>query len=138
MIEIIAVLILFGIVAAAVVSRGITSDEVRLQTDVDTLKGHLRFAQYRAMNDLPGTRWGIRLGGASYTLVRVDNSGTTTPVPLPGESSVTRSFESGTVASVVGNNPVLFDEWGNPGATPSTVRLGAKTILVTAGTGFIP
>ncbi len=141
MIEAIAVLVILVIVSAVVLSRGMTTDEVNLQAELGTLKGHLRFAQYRAMNDLPTTRWGISLAGSSYTLVRVDAGGMTSPLSLPGESSAVHSFApiSATPATV------LFNDWGEPGTTyaggPSaadiTLAFGGKTITVTADTGFI-
>jgi MSHA pilin protein MshC len=132
--EIIAVLVILAVVSAVVVSRGMGTETAKLQAEVDTLKGNLRYAQYRAMNDLPATQWGINLGGSSYTLVRVDTSGTTSPLNLPGTSSATHNFTpiSATPATV------LFDDWGNPGNTSITLAFGGKTITVTANTGFIP
>lgn len=131
LIEMIAVLVILAIVSAVVISRGIATDEVKLQTELDTLKGHLRFAQYRAMNDLPAIQWGISLGGSSYTLVRVDAAGTTSPLNLPGESSATHNFApiSATAAAV------LFNDWGSP--NNSSLAFGGKTITITANTGFI-
>ena len=131
MIEIIAVLIILGIIAAVVVSRGMSTGDVNLQTEINTLKGHLRFAQSRAMNDLQGTKWGISLARNSYTLIRVDTSGTTSPLSLPGESSATHSFApiSATTATV------LFDDWGSPDINALT--FGGKTITITPNTGFI-
>jgi prepilin-type N-terminal cleavage/methylation domain-containing protein len=133
--EIIAVLLILAVVSALVISRGMATDQVKLQAEVDTLKGHLRFAQSRAMNDLPGTQWGISLAGSSYTLVRVDASGTTSPLNLPGTSSTTHNFApiSATPATV------LFDDWGRPpGNTSITLAFGGKTITITTNTGFIP
>jgi prepilin-type N-terminal cleavage/methylation domain-containing protein len=140
MIEIIAVLVVLSIVTAMVISRGIATEEVKWQAEMDTMKGHLRFAQYRAMNDLPGIKWGINVAGASYTLVRMDTSDNTTtnPLYLPGESSATHTFAGGVTATVTGNNPILFDEWGSQGIMAETVSLGSKNITITASTGFIP
>lgn len=139
MIEIIAVLIVLSIITAVIISRGMTSDEVKLQAEFNTMKGHLRFAQSRAMNELPGIRWGINVAGASYTLVRFETSTNTAtnPMYLPGESSATHYFTSGITASVTGSNPVLFDEWGSPGTAVTSVSVGNKVINVTPNTGFI-
>lgn len=138
LIEAIAVLIILGIVSALAISRGMATDEVQLQSEVDTLKGHLRFAQYKALNDLPGVKWGINVAGSSYTLVRVDSSGTTQPLSLAGESSYTHNFAGSITAAVTGSNPILFDEWGSPGTSAITVNMGSKTINITPYTGFIP
>lgn len=138
LIEIIAVLIILGIIAAVVISRGAVSEEIKAQADVDTLKGRLRFAQTLAMNDLPGGKCGIQVGSSSYTLVKIEPTGETTSMPLPGESSATYRFTSAATASVTGSNPILFDDWGDPGSTATTISLGGKTVTVTANTGFIP
>jgi len=138
LIEIIAVLIIIAIISAVVISRGTATEEAKLRAEVDTLKAHLRYAQYLAMDDLPGTQWGISIGGSSYTLVKVDTSGTTNPYNLPGESSATHSFASGVTAVTTGSNPILFDEWGSPGTTSSSITIGGQSITITATTGFIP
>lgn len=144
LIEVISILIIVGIVAAMVISRGMSTNVVKLQSEVDVMKGHLRFAQYRAMNDIAAnvdTKWGINVAGNTYTLVKVDTSSTTSPLNLPGESSAnpqSHTFANGVTASVTGDNPILFNEWGSPGANATTVTVGGKTINITANTGFIP
>lgn len=138
LIEAVAVLIIFGIISAIAISRTMSTDEVQLISEMNTLKGHLRFAQYKALNDLSGTKWGINVAGSSYTLVKVDSSGTTNPLILPGETSYTHNFGGGVTASVsTGTNPVLFDEWGNPGEA-KIVTMGTQTINIENETGFIP
>jgi prepilin-type N-terminal cleavage/methylation domain-containing protein len=139
LIEIIAVLVILAIISAVVISRGTGTDAASLQAEVDTLKGHLRYAQYLAMNDIPPVKWGIQVGGTSYTLIKVDTAGTTSPFSLPGESSTHDfKFSSGTTVTVTGNNPILFDEWGSPGTTSSSITIGGQAITITANTGFIP
>jgi MSHA pilin protein MshC len=138
LIEAIAVLIILGIVSAMAISRGMATDEVQLQSEVNTFKGHLRFAQYKALNDLPGVKWGINVAGSSYDLVKYDPGSNTTHASLPGETSVTHTFAGGITATVTGSNPILFDEWGSPGTTAITVNVGSKTINITPYTGFIP
>lgn len=139
LIEIIAVLVILGILAAVALSRGVAVDDAKAKAEADTLKGHLRFAQYRAMNDLYGVKWGISIGGSNYTLVKyVNNAQATHTVILPGESSATHSMAGGVTASVAGNNPVLFDEWGSPGTTATSISVNGKTISITANTGMIP
>jgi MSHA pilin protein MshC len=144
MIEIIAVLVIIGIISVVVMSRGSATDEAKLQAEVDTLKGHLRYAQYTAMNDIPPTKWGIQISGQSYTLVRnLTGNGATfdSPHNLPGESSATHSFAAPLTATAIN---VLFDEWGSPYnaatklLTDATVTISSESITITAGTGFIP
>lgn len=134
LIEVVSVLTVLAILGAVFISRGMVSNEFKVHAEVDTLKSHLRFAQYRAMNDLPLTQWGISIGGSSYTLIRVDANGTTSPLNLPGESSATHSFSPISADA----DTVLFDSWGSPGNGPVTLTLGGETITITANTGFIP
>ena len=138
MIEVIAVLVILAIVSAVVISRGIATADVDLQVEVDTLKSHLRYAQYLAMNDLSPVKWGITISGQTYRLVRnPSGNGSTfdspTPCNLPNESSDTHSISPFSATSTV-----LFDEWGSPGVANINIALGGKTIEINAGTGFIP
>lgn len=143
-IEIIAVLIIIGILSVIVMMRGSGTEEAQLQAEVDTLKSHLRYAQYRAMNDIPPIKWGIQISGSSYSLVRNQNGDGTSfdsPFILPGESSATHTFGAPVTATAIN---ILFDEWGSPynAATKlsanATISMGSKSIIVTAATGFIP
>jgi prepilin-type N-terminal cleavage/methylation domain-containing protein len=134
LIEIIAVLVIIAIISAVVISRGTVTNDAKLQAEVDTLKGHLRYAQTLAMNDLPETKWGINLGGSSYTLVRVGTTGTTSPFNLPNESSATHSFAP---INATATGTVLFNESGSPDTPIPTIALGGKSIPITQNTGFI-
>ena len=136
LIEVIAVLVILAILSAVAISRGMQTDEVQLQTEVDTLIAHLRYAQYLALNDISPTKWGIAIGGSSYALVKdpLGNGAFNSPLSLPGESSATHSISPFTATST----NVLFDEWGSPGTAGINVTLGGKTITITANTGFIP
>jgi len=138
LIEVVAVLIILGILSAVVISRGMDTEAVKAQTEMDTLKGHLRYAQYLALNDISPNQWGINIVGSSYTLVRVDTNGPSSPYSLPGESSATHVFATGITATVAGNNPILFNEWGSPGASPTSISIGGQSITITPETGFIP
>ena len=134
MMEIVAVLIVLGIIAAVAISRGLSVNDVTAQSELETLKGHLRFAQSRAMNEISPTKWGIQVDGSSYTLVRNlsgDNTTFDSPLFLPGESSATHT----TTISGAGSGTVLFDDWGSPSAT--AVTFVGRSISITPNTGFI-
>ena len=140
LIEVIAVLVIIAIISAVVVVRGISTADVNLQAEVDTLKAHLRYAQYLALNendtDNSGNlvRWGIDVDTSSYTLIK-DVNGTPQPSPfnLPNESSATHSFTPISASDTT----VLFDQWGSPGVTNIDITLDGKTITITAETGYI-
>jgi prepilin-type N-terminal cleavage/methylation domain-containing protein len=138
LIEIIALLVLIAIMSAMAMSRVTATRDSALRVEIDTLKDHLRYAQNLAMNDTYPNKWGINLSGTTYTLVKFDGASTLSPYSLPNESGATHNFASGISASVTGNNPILFDEWGSPGTTTSSVSMGGESIIITANTGFIP
>lgn len=142
LIEVIAVLVIIAIISAVVVARGISTADVNLQAEVDTLKAHLRYAQYLAMNSNEGNvpttgtiKWGIKVDSQSYTLIKDDNGAQTSPFNLPNESSATHSLAP---INATGTGTVLFDEWGSPDTPIPVIALGGQSITITATTGFIP
>lgn len=150
MIEVIATFVIIAIVSAVIISRGSSSNTASVQVEVDTLKSHLRYAQYLAMNDISTTTtgyvlWGINVGANSYELVKYVGVNKVIPTPhnLPNESTATRNFVSPVTATTA---LVLFDEWGIPcnaslvklAAVTITLSPGGQTITITPETGFIP
>jgi len=145
MIEVIAVLVIIGIIAVVAISRVTGTDAAKLQAEVDTLKGHLRYAQYLAINNISPVKWGIQVSGQSYKLVQNvsgDGATFTNPYNLPGESSATHSIAPLNATVVT----ILFDEWGSPYnastklAADATIAFtpGSQSIKITLETGFIP
>jgi MSHA pilin protein MshC len=148
LIEVIAVLVILAILAAVAISRGTATDAANLQSEINTLKAHLRYAQYLAMNDVyttdptsteysTRTKWGISVSSPSYSLVKyVADASATHTFSLPGESSATHSFANG-ITGPSTTITVLFDDWGSPGASNINILIGGQTITITAETGFI-
>jgi MSHA pilin protein MshC len=137
LIEVIAVLIIFGILAAVAVSR-VMSNQNDLILQADIVKSHLRFAQLKALADesTSTSTWGIAFTGTSYTLQ--NNGVTATTSNLPGEDGKIHTFPS---SVTIGNATVTFDSWGSPGPANVTVTLTQdgvpKTITITNNTGYI-
>lgn len=127
LIEIIAVLLLIGVVSAVLLSGGLGSD-ANENTAADVLKSHLRYAQSRSMNG--DMSWGIQFNGGSYSLIR-DVTGLPVTVTLPGESQTTITLPS------TATGTVSFDSWGKPSG-PASITLVSRTITITPDTGFIP
>ena len=133
LIEIIAILLLIAIVTVTIVSRR-TGNSTDLIAAAEVLKGHLRYAQSRAMS--LDESWEINLAGGSYTLRQ---NGVPMGI-LPGESGNMVTLSGITIAP----NPttVIFSSnWGIPNASYSiTVSDGTDTvpITITSETGFIP
>ncbi len=79
LLEIIAMLVVLGILTAVAVSR-INNFDAEVVTGADTLKAHLRYAQTMAMNSNPNapsdaTVWGINCSGSTYWLFNGTNPG---------------------------------------------------------------
>lgn len=147
LIEIIAVLVIIGVVSAIVISRGSSTSIYTLKSEADRLRTHLRYTQARSMNS--STIWGMNISSAtSYSLF--NSSGT--PVTLPGEDGAVDLSQSGVTAGP----PMIvsFDSFGHPytdaAATTANLQVGnrsitlaypgeqSETITITQNTGFIP
>lgn len=145
-IELVAVLVIIGIVGAFVVGR-FSRGAVELDARTDTLKAHLRYAQLRAMDS--NLIWGLRYTGTGYSLFTFDGS-TQTIVRIPDEESAIVDL-AGSGISLGTFSVISFDSWGRPfsnavGAGTSAAQTisvsdaGGTTnqITITRETGFIP
>ena len=147
MIELIAVLIIIGIAAAVAAVRMTSTSAYDLASQFEVVKGHLRYAQTRAMNSNLIV-WGINFTDSTHYYL-FQGTGSTTPVQLPGEDSVTINLNTKKSGLTI-TTPVriTFNEFGSPCAatgTPpapltadATVTTSGGTITVTRNTGFIP
>jgi len=151
--EIVAVLIVMGIVVAFAIGRGMSpGNEAAVQSEV--LKTHLRHAQVRALNS--NIHWGIRTdaAGNSYWMFSFDGT-IPTQVRLPGEnaddvdlSARGLTLSPGTYTFDSRGIPYFTDPSGTPGQAGTelganqslTITKGAETssITITKNTGFIP
>ena len=136
MIEVIAVLLLFGVVAAVVVSSAPSTDSYKLASEEATMKGHLRYAQCRAMGDK--VSWEISFTSNSYTLQK---SGAPASSNLPNENSPVHNLQTGVSITAGAGTTITFDEWGSPGLSDILITLSvatdSRTVTVTRNTGFI-
>ncbi|WP_461208249.1 pilus assembly FimT family protein [Desulfocurvus sp. DL9XJH121] len=140
--ELITVIVLMGILSAALAISANTDTDLGEQTDL--LKSRIRYAQARAMGG--NTAFGVSCNGNSYFLFA--GISTSNQKIFPAEDDEVVSLPSGvTVSSFV----VSFDEWGVPysdagqstglantlSITLSTDEASA-TVAVTPITGFVP
>ncbi len=142
--EVIAVLIVLGILAA-VAAAAFSNINADVISDFEKVKSHLRYAQSKSMAS-SNVRWGIQFSGSTYSLFG-DTNGDGAIVAserfvLPGEDSV-----NAILASLTATTIIAFDWWGGPhndvGCTSNPANdysfaLGSKTITITPETGFIP
>lgn len=137
MIEVVAVLVVLGIVAAVVAVQMSGTSAYDLASQVEVIKGHLRLAQSRAMGS--GTPWGINFA-TSTTYNLFQGTATTVAVQLPGEDSATVSLTVKKSDLTITSAPqtITFDAYGSPGTTTVTVATTGGNITITKNTGFIP
>jgi len=138
MMEIIAVLLILGIIAVVVLSRMADTTSYDLASQREVVKSHLRLAQSRAMGS--GSPWGINFV-TSTTYYLFQGIGSTTPVQLPGEDNATVNLTTKKSGLTINSAPqrITFDAYGSPGATTLTVTTnGGGNVTVTKNTGFIP
>jgi len=135
LIEVAAVLVILGILAAVAVARLTSTASYSVISEAEILKTHFRFAQMKALSDVNAT-WGIAVAAGSYTL---QNNGAEAAIILPGAESATHSFPSGVSSTA---QTITFDTWGSPGDADLTLTLSgggeSATITITRNTGFIP
>ena len=144
MIEAIVVLVILGIFAAVVAVRMSGTGAYDLASQVEVVKGHLRYAQTRAMNSNLVV-WGIYFTDPTHYYL-FQGAGSTTPVLLPGEDSATIDLPAKKSGLTITPVRITFNEFGSPcdaSGTPltaadATVTTNGGTITVTKNTGFIP
>lgn len=146
LIELIAVMVVLSIVAAIVIVRATPTTSYNVVSEAEILKANIRYAQYRALTDadknynVNNATWSIVFSSGSYTLQRTAD-GETQNYNFPYEGSATHNLPGGvTISSTV--SPLIFDVWGSPGTTDTTITItdgsSPQVITVTANTGFIP
>lgn len=146
MMEIIAVLVILGIVAAVIASRFSGPREYDLASQVDVVKNHLRLSQSRAMNAYKAC--GINFTSAT-TYYLFDASVPATPIHILGEKTATVDLGSGGKKSAltITSAPQIItfngfgspiDASGNPVTSNVTLVTNAGNVTVTKNTGFIP
>jgi MSHA pilin protein MshC len=145
MMEIIAVLVIIGIITVVAVARISNTSAYDLASQVEVVKNHLRYAQIRAMNT--DAIWGINFNTAT-TYYLFQGIGSTTPVQIPGENGATVNMVAKksklTITSPAGGS-IAFDSYGRPLDNTGTLLTADVTLVtnggnitVTKNTGFIP
>ena len=163
LIELIATLLIIGIISVVVISRAASTADVTLRSAAEALKGHIRFAQMKALNsDAPkcAASVGMVISSVSYSMFTITGLTDCTPanVILPGaENTSGVNLPSGIqVTDATLPLTFYFDRYGRPSiTTPSeTVSTPAvanitmnlrhpavtqpETITITKNTGYVP
>lgn len=151
-IELIATLVLIGILTVVAVSRFINFG-AEVVTGEETLKMHIRYAQTKAMNSDDDTVWGIRCDGSDYWLFKGTNPDNNI-VLLPEDEKYLNGNKINLSKKKISvtNFTILFDNRGIPyseypgtqwagtaiSVTPASGSGTTATINITPFTGYIP
>jgi type II secretory pathway pseudopilin PulG len=145
MIEVIAVLLIIGIVAVVAVSRMVnTTSAYDLASQLEVVKAHLRLAQAQALGS--NSSWGITFA-SSTTYYLFNGSAPTTAVKLLGENDATISLTTKKSGLTITSAPqtITFNGYGSPVdgsgnvlTSNTTVTTNGGSITITKNTGFIP
>lgn len=152
-IELIATLVLIGILTVVAVSRFINFG-AEVVTGADTLKAHLRYAQTKAMNSDDDTVWGIRCEGSSYWLFFKKGTNPDNIALLPEDEKYLNDNKINLTKKKISvtSFTVLFDNRGIPYSaypgtqwpgeaiyvTPASGSGTTVTVNITPFTGYIP
>ncbi len=155
LIEIIAVLIVLGVLTAIVINRVTSTSITSRVAQESVIKNHIRYAQATAMKQ--GTMRGIKCDGTDYWLFITNAPDTAiNQRPLPGESSAKIGLANKSVT--MNAFTVFFDANGRPytaytntvtntpvsAANPLSITVdsvpasSAVTFGITPETGFMP
>ena len=132
LIEMIVVLLLISIIAAAVFSRSIGTDRINFVGQVDKIRNQIRYVQSRAMKR--NETWGFKCDGLApstcwmFTGTHADTASNRRP--LPGEKSNQVSLApSGITIDVT----VYFDPYGKPYAPDATTAVANELDFTVSG-----
>ena len=150
LIEVITVLIIIGILAAVITTRGSLSADAKARAS--ELRSQLRYLQIMAMKTGGANYLVLQSTGASYSAFAFYTANaTTSPLLLPGEKSTTVSLSDKDITGL-STFAIAFDSYGIPysfaGSTATkltanaTVNVSAggqnATLSVTPETGHVP
>ena len=140
MIEVIAVLIIVGILAVVAAVKMSNTSDFDLASQLEVVKGHLRLAQAKALGS--GSNWGINFTN-STTYYMHQATAPSTPVLMIGENNATVDLSTKKSALRITSatsapQQIEFDAFGSAGATTLTVATNGGNITITKNTGFIP
>jgi len=148
LVEIIAVLLVMGILAVIALTRMASTSDVDNKVQAEALKSHIRYVQLRAMNTDPqaancNSPYGIHMSKGSYFMFKECNKDN--KVILPGSETNQVYLDNLTLS--VNDKDITFDSYGRPCSdlkgdtlytTDQTIALGTQTITITKNTGFVP
>jgi len=131
-IEVLAIIVVVGILAAIAVSRINSTDTYAISSELDKVQSHLRYAQGKAIRT--NSSWGIRFNSSNTYWLFQTNAANKKAITGEDQNDITLSKLTITSAP----QTITFDGFGSPGAADITVSTSGGNITVAANTGFIP
>ncbi len=131
-VEIIVVLVLISIIAAATFSRSITTDQMNFMSQYDKIQNQARYPQSMAMKR--GEYWGFSCDTNDYWIFTGTNE---TIVAnrrlLPGQQETLISLND--LGVTMDGFTVIFDKYGIPYSPDWTTPLSADLVVNLTGSG---
>ena len=125
-VEIIVVLLLISIIAAAAFSRSISTDQMNFRSQFDKIQNQMRYPQSMAMKR--SEWWGFSCDTNNYWIFSVTNK-TATPIqrPLPGQHDMSISLSD--LGITMDGFTVIFDKFGIPYSPDWNTPLSADLVV---------
>ncbi len=155
LVEMIAVLLIMGIISGVVISRVTSVEDMELAAKVNTIRNHIRYTQIMAMKQNDKT-WGIKCDGNDYWVFKTATPAVATEpdvlsnkVFLPGHENKATN-DPAIAMPEMDAFTLYFDKFGIPyiyvgtniesisiTAGSQTINIGSKQLTVTEETGFV-
>ena len=125
LIEIVVVLVLISIIAAAVFQRSISTDQMNFRSQFDKIRNQVRYPQSIAMKH--SEWWGFACDTNDYWIFTGTNKDDVSKQRrLPGQNDVKISLADLGVAVTSGPFTVIFDSYGIPYSPDSNTKMSAQ------------
>jgi len=134
-VEIVVVLVLISIIAAAVFTRSITTDQINYSGQVEKIQNHISYAKALAMKaSIDNEFWGIDCDGNYYWLFHLKDSYDIAyyedwliPIKLPGEENEKISFSK--IGVSMNAFTLYFDKYGHPFSPDAYTSLSDDLVI---------
>jgi prepilin-type N-terminal cleavage/methylation domain-containing protein len=137
LIEIVVVLVLISIVAAAAFQRSVTTGDMNLASQFNKIQNQIRYPQSMAMKE--GKYWGFAHENGNYWIFTGSNKNT---VPnqrlLPGQKNIKISLTDLGLTMIPNNFTVIFDSYGIPYSSDINTPLNPELDVYLSETGSPP
>lgn len=132
LVEMVVVLVLISIIAAAAFQRSITTDQMNFVGQYDKIQNQVRYPQSMAMKR--SEWWGINCDTNNYWIFTGTNKSTVANHrQLPGQQSTIISLSE--LRINMGGFTVIFDKYGRPYSPDSATPLASPGLTVSLDDG---